>query len=170
MPRSETYRAVIGERTFEIAFNDKGQLTLDGRAVDTTFDPVSDYAFLLRLDGRSVPVVLEEAGERRLRVTIAGRQTEVRVKDEHDLLLERFGLDEARAAADREVRAPMPGLVLSVAAQPGQAVEADAGLLVLEAMKMENEIKAPAAGTVETVHVEAGAAVGKNDVLVTFAA
>ena len=170
MPRNETYRAVVGTRTFEIAFDEEGQLTLNGRAIETAFEPVSDYAFALRLDGRSVPVVVQQAGKGRLRVTIAGRQTEVRVKDERDLLLEHFGLDEALAAAELEVRAPMPGLVLSVAAQPGQAVEAGTGLLVLEAMKMENEIKAPAAGTVEAVHVEPGAAVGKNEVLITFAA
>ncbi len=50
----------------------------------------------------------------------------------------------------------MPGLVLRVLVEPGQRVEAGAGLVVLEAMKMENQIKAPAAGVVEAVRVEAG--------------
>src|SRR5690606_37538113 len=78
---------------------------------------------------------------------------------------ERFGMDTGASAAQREVRAPMPGLVLQVLVAPGDAVEEGQGLVVLEAMKMENELRAPAAGTVAAVHVAPGVAVGKNALL-----
>ena len=64
--------------------------------------------------------------------------------------------------------APMPGKVLSVNVTPGQAVKSGEVLLILEAMKMENEIMAPADGTVDTVPATAGANVNSGDVLVTF--
>src|SRR2546421_744162 len=67
------------------------------------------------------------------------------------------------------VRAPMPGLVVRVEVADGQRVEAGAGLVVVEAMKMENELRAPRAGVVQTVHVAVGQAVEKGMPLVTVA-
>ncbi|HMB90120.1 MAG TPA: acetyl-CoA carboxylase biotin carboxyl carrier protein subunit, partial [Rhodothermales bacterium] len=101
----------------------------------------------------------------RVRVTLRGRQIEVQIKDQRALLLERFGLDDAGAAAQREAHAPMPGLVLRVLVEPGQQVEAGDGLVVLEAMKMENELRAQAPGTIAAIHVNPGDAVSKNALL-----
>jgi biotin carboxyl carrier protein len=70
---------------------------------------------------------------------------------------------------DRVVKSPMPGRVVKVLVAKGDAVEVGQGLLVLEAMKMENEVKAKVAGTVADVHVVAGAAVEGNAKLVTLA-
>ena len=67
------------------------------------------------------------------------------------------------------MRAPMPGLVVRVEVAEGQAVEAGAGLVVVEAMKMENELRATRAGMVKTVHVAVGQAVEKGAALVTLA-
>jgi biotin carboxyl carrier protein len=66
------------------------------------------------------------------------------------------------------VRAPIPGVVLEVAVAAGEAVTANTKLLVLEAMKMENEIFAGVDGKVATVHVEAQQEVGQGDLLVTI--
>ena len=115
--------------------------------------------------GRSVPATVERAGDGRLRVTLRGRRVDVRVQDEQALLLERYGLAAADVQAEREVHAPMPGLVLKVLVEAGQTVEAGEGLLVLEAMKMENELRAPTAGVVGAVHVRSGEAVGKGALL-----
>jgi biotin carboxyl carrier protein len=68
------------------------------------------------------------------------------------------------------LRAPMPGLVVRVQVEAGQRVAAGAGVVVLEAMKMENELRAAGAGVVRTVRVRAGEAVEKGQVLVDFEA
>jgi biotin carboxyl carrier protein len=64
------------------------------------------------------------------------------------------------------VKAPMPGLVLRLEVEVGQRVEPGTGVVVLEAMKMENEIKAQGSGVVAAIHVEAGQAVDKGTPLV----
>jgi len=72
-------------------------------------------------------------------------------------------------APEREVRAPMPGSIVSVAVQPGDQVELGQDLCVLDAMKMNNRIRAPRAGTIAQVHVGPGQQVQYGDPLVTFA-
>ena len=145
-----------------------GALVADGAALDVRRARLGvrgdAETVLLVVDGRPRVVTVERDG-RATRVWVDGVPVEVEVKTESDLLLERFGLDAADAGADREVTAPMPGLVLRVLVEPGQAVEAGQGVAVLEAMKMENELTAPAAGTVAAVHAAAGDAVAKGDLL-----
>jgi len=72
------------------------------------------------------------------------------------------------AAPKREVRAPMPGTIVSIAVQPGDLVEVGQDLCVLDAMKMNNRIRAPRAGTIAQVHVSIGQQVSYGQPLVTF--
>lgn len=160
-----TFRALIDDRAFDLTL-EGDTLTLDGTPRQWTFEPVGDGCFSLLVDGRSVSVVVRPLDDGRLRVHLDGHTHTVQVQDEHDLLLERFGLADITASAEREVRAPMPGLVLNVMVQEGESVEAGDGLLVLEAMKMENELHAPAAGTIGAIHVAVNDAVDKDALLI----
>lgn len=163
------FQALVHDRTFDLSLDaSDGTVTVDGEPVEARFEHIAEREVLLVLDGRSYSFTVEPQGDGTLALTHAGQNIAVKLKNERDLLLEQFGVEDANAAAERELRAPMPGLVLSVLAEAGQEVDEGAGLVVLEAMKMENELRAAAAGTVATVHVEAGQPVGKNDLLVSF--
>ncbi len=162
-----TYRAHVGERTFDLVFDGAG-LRMDGAPLEYDAAELGEGSYTLLIDGRSVEAVVEPVGDGRLRVTLGGRQVEVQVKDEKALLLERFGMAADAGAAEREIRAPMPGLVLSVLVEAGQEVKEGQGLVVLEAMKMENELRAPAPGTVKAVHATPGEAVAKKALLIEF--
>ena len=144
-------------------------VTSDGDPLDARLTALGGSSYLLVLEGRPRVVTVERDGKQ-LRVTHAGTAVDVDIRTATDHLLERFGMADDDTSAEREVRAPMPGLVLRVLVEAGQAVEAGQGLVVLEAMKMENQLTAPAAGVVASVHAEAGAAVAKNDLLVELAA
>ena len=153
------------DQSFALDRNRDG-LTLDGAPLDARLERLDDTTVLLVLDGASYVLTVEVNDGGAMRVTVQNHPIDLEIKDETALLLERFGFDDGSAAAEREIRAPMPGLVLRVLVEPGQAVEEGDGLVVLEAMKMENELRATAAGVVAAVHAQDGAAVGKNDLLV----
>lgn len=163
-----TFRATVGARTIDVSLGAASEVLLNGRRVDCLFVPSGEHAALLILHGRSLPVVVEPSNGV-LNVTVAGRRIQVHLKDERELLLERFGLSESKRNEAAELRAPMPGLVLAVEVEPGQSVSAGDALLVLEAMKMENELRAPASGVVKNIHISIGDAVSKNDLLIEFA-
>lgn len=100
---------------------------------------------------------------------INGRRIELQAKDRFDRLLDQMGLSNATAAKVNELKAPMPGLIVDIRVQPGQAVQKGDPLLVLEAMKMENILKAPADAIIGSVRVDLRANVQKGQVLIQFA-
>ena len=122
----------------------------------------------LSVEGRVEAVALERLGSGRWAVTRLGERLEVEVLDERTRHIRSLTGGSDRARGPAVLKAPMPGLVVRVHAEAGQAVAAGASLVVLEAMKMENELRAAAPGRVRTVRVAAGAAVEKGEVLVEF--
>jgi biotin carboxyl carrier protein len=97
------------------------------------------------------------------------REVRVHIEDERERQTRLLTGGGQRAAAGAKVTSSMPGVVKELRVAVGQVVAAGAPLLILEAMKMENEIRAPAAGRVTVVHVAAGAAVEKGARLVDIA-
>lgn len=121
------------------------------------------HAYSLVIDDRSVDVGVEEAGDA-VTLLIAGGRYPTEVLGEREWIARSIQGDQAEG--DKVVRAAMTGIVREVLVAPGDAVEVGATLFILEAMKMENEVKAEAAGTVARVTVEAGATVSVGDVVV----
>ncbi len=96
---------------------------------------------------------------------INGVRFSVNIADHYDRLIQKLGLHVGKSQKANIVKAPMPGLVLTVLAEPGQMVAKGDPLLILEAMKMENVIKAASDGQVKSIHVQKGAAVEKGQLL-----
>jgi len=100
---------------------------------------------------------------------INNRMYHLSAKDRFDLLLEKMGMSNTTGHKINDLKAPMPGLILSVSVSEGQTVKKGDTLLVLEAMKMENVLKAPANATIKAVKVQKGDRVEKNTILIVFA-
>ena len=115
-------------------------------------------------DGRSIPVLVEGDGTEVV-VTLRGRRLPVTIRSWRERVMA-----EAERAAEVSsgpvlVTASLPGLVVAVAVAPGDTVEAGASLLTIEAMKMQNEVRAPRAGRVIEVSVAPGVAVATGAAL-----
>ncbi len=163
------YFVTIGAQTIEVEV-DGDRVLVGGEAVDAHLAPLPGTPlYHLLLGGESWTVAAQPLeGDGQWAMGVVGERMEVAVQDEQSRKTEAVAAAPG-AAGPAVVRAPMPGLVVRVEVADGQQVEAGAGLVVVEAMKMENELRAPRAGVVQTVHVTAGQTVEKGMALVTLA-
>ncbi|RZK76738.1 MAG: acetyl-CoA carboxylase biotin carboxyl carrier protein subunit [Pedobacter sp.] len=116
----------------------------------------------------NVELVSENKDDKTSVLKVNGNLYHVSIEDQYDQLLKQLGMDTAMASKVKEIKAPMPGLVLSVISFEGVEVIKGDSILVLEAMKMENIIKSPADGKIKKVLVGKGDKVEKNQVLIQF--
>ena len=145
--------------------NGRYVLTIDGGRHVVDAVPLEHGAVSLLIDGRSYDVELDEVGDE-VQVLVEGQLLAVDVADERALRL-RAGAAGFTVTGKVTVSAPMPGKVVRVLVTPGTAVTEGQGLVVVEAMKMENELKSPKAGTVVEVFAKEGSAVEANAKLLT---
>ena len=97
---------------------------------------------------------------------INGNPYQIQLEDEFDQLVNQLGLSVVSSQKVADVKAPMPGLVLEVAAEIGQEVKKGDPLLILEAMKMENVIKSIGEGKVKAIHIKQGEALEKGQLMI----
>jgi len=122
----------------------------------------------LLLAGESWTVAAQPGeGTGRWTLGVVGERIEVEAVDERTRHIQELTGRRPVRTGSGTIQAPMPGLVVRVVVAEGQRVEAGAGLVVVEAMKMENQLRAPRAGVVAKVHVAVGQAVEKGTPLVT---
>ena len=164
------YNVRAGESEFEVEVDREGAIRLAGAPLDADLQPSADPTLhSLILEHRSYELRIEPC-EGGYRVRIDGATYDVAVEDERARLL--AGVKSLTAGGDSgelAVKSPMPGLVIDVAVNVGDVVEAGQTLIVVESMKMHNEFKAPRAGTVRALRVERGAKVAQNTILLTLA-
>ena len=144
------------------------EVTVDGRARTLELDPaaldareVEPGVWSILIDGQSYEVRLEPAGDG-YSAEVDGRRYRVEVADPRRLGRTR---PAPGAAGRQKISSPMPGRVVRVLVNTGDAVEAGQGVVVVEAMKMQNEIRSPKAGRVTTLRVAEGAAVAGGETL-----
>ena len=115
-----------------------------------------------------VKVVELDGASKKMRLEIGGKLFEVEIEDQLDILIDRMGLNVRNQEQASELVAPMPGLIVDALVAVGDNVTKGDHLIVLEAMKMENVIKASGSAIIAAVEVEKGNAVDKGQVLIRF--
>lgn len=160
-----TYDVQLGSKVFRVALSRRdGALIchLDDREVAADFAPTAPGVLSLILDGRSYECRLDRTATE-TSIWVSGTRYVVEVRDPRSLRSRR----SAAGYGDGPVRvlAPMPGKVVRVLAAENAQVRAGQGILVVEAMKMQNEIKSPKAGVVQKILAAEGAAVNAGDTL-----
>jgi len=157
-------------RTVEVQLNGAGSFhaQIEGRAASVDAVETAPDTFSILLDGQSFEArVWQDGSEEGLLVRCAGQDFRVRVQDPRSWRGRSHGMLEA--SGPQRVLAPMPGKVVRVLVAAGDEVEAGSGLVVVEAMKMQNEIRAPKKGRIECVLVAEGQAVRTQEALVIIA-
>ena len=137
--------------------------TIDGQRLEADAAAVSGGIYSILINGTSFEVRVERRGAE-LRAITRGREFTAVIQDEREWRRNRGGSVEAEGR--QQVLAPMPGKVVRVLVSAGDSVRAGQGLLVVEAMKMQNEVRAPKSGTIDRVRVVEGQTVNAGDVVV----
>jgi biotin carboxyl carrier protein len=135
---------------------------IDGRAIEADAAEVAPGIYSILIGGTSLEARVEPYGTA-LRVIVAGREYAAAIRDPRQWQRRRGAAVEAEGR--QQVTAPMPGKIVRVLVKAGEAVEAGQGIFVVEAMKMQNEIRSPKSGTVERLLVSENQSVAAGDVL-----
>ena len=135
---------------------------VDGKKYTLSVQAVEPGVYWLAWNHRSVEISVSSNGDAYV-ASVAGRRMNVEILDARNALRKAAQHGQAGSV---ELRAPMPGKIVKVLVSEGAAIEANQGLLVIEAMKMQNEVKSPKKGTVRKIGVKETAAVNAGDLLV----
>ncbi len=148
----------------------KGNWQVNGKTIELDQLLIKDKVFHIIHDQKSyqVEVVAFAKADKTATLKVNGNTYNLLIKDQFDDLLQALGLDNLQANKIAELKAPMPGLVLNVLVKEGDQLKKGDNLFVLEAMKMENIIKAPADVTIKSLKIKAGDKVEKNQTLILF--
>ena len=154
------YKINVNEQVdFEIKKEDISQLD---------FVKESDGTFHILKNNQSyrAEIITADFAKKIFSLKINGNPYHLKLEDEFDQLVNQLGLSAVNSQKVTDVKAPMPGLVLEVAAEVGQEVKKGDPLLILEAMKMENVIKSVGEGVVKAIHIKKGEALEKGQLMI----
>lgn len=154
----------------DIAMEKEEDIWIPAGGRNTSVSKIDEKRLFIQIDGQNFNAILTEINRQDKTVTLLlnGKPATIQLKEPLDDLLHAMGLDKVDSAKVSNIKAPMPGLVLEVAVAAGDVVKKGDKLLVLEAMKMENVIKATGEGTVARILIDKGNTVDKGQTLIEF--
>jgi pyruvate carboxylase subunit B len=164
------YHVTIAGRAFEVEMGGEG-IRVDGRPVDASLYRADGSPLAaLHVDAATYPLLASRRTKGHWALRLRGIPLDAEVIDERTKTIRDLAGVGAGPAGPRPIVAPMPGMVLRVEVEEGDTVAEGQGVVIVEAMKMENELCASGAGVVSRVLVAEGEAVEKDQVLVELVA
>lgn len=161
------YFARVGANEYEIEI-DQGQVLINGEAIDVDLTQVGiPELYSVLFSGRSYDMLVQP-DRSHYTISFRGEQFMVQVEDERSRKLNSGRRAPVLPQGELTVKAPISGLIVKVLVDPGQPVEEEQPLVILEAMKMENEIRCLREGVVKSVSVVPGQRVEQNQVLLVM--
>lgn len=159
------YVTILNGEQYEVEIDKDGNISVNGTPHHVDFMDLGSSLYSIISNNKSVELVIEDEGGT-VSVQMGGRLYETQVLDERALLLaqRRGGL----SSSSGEVTAPMPGLIVAIQVNEGDTVTKGQTVVILESMKMQNELKASIDGVVTSVSTTAGKSVDKNDLLIVI--
>lgn len=155
--------------SFTVQVNEQIDFTLDIEKTDQ-FDcqalEKNKYHVLRGSTSYKAELIEENFGDRSYSIQIGSNVYNVNIRTDLDHMISSMGYELSSESAANDVKAPMPGIILEMKAQPGDMVKKGDTLLILEAMKMENAILSPKDGLIKSVLSKTGDTVDKNKLLI----
>ncbi|GAB4503005.1 MAG: acetyl-CoA carboxylase biotin carboxyl carrier protein subunit [Anaerolineales bacterium] len=163
------YITTIDGKEFNVEIVDEKCVRVNGQELAVDFQSVSGQpVFSLLIGGKSYEAYIYP-DERDWQVLLRGRLYQASVEDEREKRLKSAAGGAGGEGGEYHLKSPMPGLIVAIPVSEGQLVEKGQTLLILESMKMQNELKAPRAGTIQRIRVKPGETVEQKATLLTVA-
>lgn len=161
------YITTVDDKQFLVEILDEKHISVDGKVYEVDFESVSGQpVYSLILDGKSHEAYVA-SGDNNWQVLLRGRLFPVTVEDEREKRLRTAAGGGVAETGEFRLRSPMPGLVVAIPVEEGQPVKRGQVLLILESMKMQNELKSPRDGTVGRIRVKPGETVEQKQTLLS---
>jgi len=161
------YITTVEDKQFLVEIIDDKHVSVDGKVYQVDFESVSGQpVYSLIVDGKSHEGYVAQA-EDTWQVLLRGRLYPIIVEDEREKRLRSAAGGGVAETGEFHLRAPMPGLVVAIPVEEGQSVQKGQVLLILESMKMQNELKSPRDGTLGRVRVKPGETVEQRQTLLS---
>ena len=161
------YITTVEDKQFLVEIIDEKHVSVDGKVYEVDFESVSGQpVYSLIVDGKSHEGYVAQ-GDDNWQVLLRGRLYPITVEDEREKRLRSAAGGGVAEAGEFHLRAPMPGLAVAILVEEGQSVKKGQVLLILESMKMQNELKSPRDGTVGRIRVKAGETIEQKQTLLS---
>ena len=161
------YITTVEGKQYVVEIIDDKHVNVNGKLYEVDFESVSGQpVYSLILDGKSHESYIAR-GDENWQVLLRGRLYPITVEDEREKRLRAAAGGGVAESGEFILKAPMPGLVVAVPVSEGQQIKKGQVILILESMKMQNELKAPRDGTVQRVKVKAGESVEQKQTLLS---
>ncbi len=163
------FTVTIQNKSYSVEKTDD-TIQVNSKSIDWDLQWISDRKIHLIYEQKSIEAELISIDKetKTVQIKLGNKISSLQLKDRFDLLLEQLGMNNNASHALKEIKAPMPGLILDLKVKPGDEVKKGDVVLILEAMKMENILKSPGDGIVKAVKVSLNQSVEKNQVLIQF--
>jgi biotin carboxyl carrier protein len=161
------YVTKIDDQEFLVEILDEKHIRINDKILDVDFESVSGQpVYSLIIGGKSYEAYVSP-DEDKWEILLRGRLYQAQVEDEREKRLRAAGSTGASESGEFHLRAPMPGLVVVIPVEEGQEVKKGQVLLILESMKMQNELKAPRDGVITRIKVRPGETVEQKQTLLS---
>lgn len=165
-----TYKALTDDqKPYDIQIK-SGTILLNNREITLDLTQINQqlYHIISQNQSFNTEVITYDFSAKKFLFKINGKTIEVVLHDPLDQMIAQMGIQAGEENHEKEITAPMPGLMLNIAVKEGQPVKKGDALLTLEAMKMENVLKSPAEGIISAIHVKERQSVEKNQLLISI--
>ncbi len=146
----------------------KGKINNNNFLIDKIINNENSFHVLFKQKSFNINIISADTEEKKVLLNINNNSYTIKLTEELDILLKKMGIKNQTEKIKKELKAPMPGLIVKIPVKKDDFVKQGEILLVLEAMKMENNLKAEHDVTIKNILVQNGNSVEKNEVLIIF--
>ncbi len=160
--------ATVYEKKKSVKIKNSESLLFDGEELEYSFSKIGEFSFLLKINNKVFEIIANEIEKDKYGILIDGHYLETKIKTRLQEKADELSSLRKKLHHHDNIKAPMPGMIIKIKKKLGDHVEIGESVLILEAMKMENDVRSPATGIIKELFIKEGDSVEKGFVLLTI--